>query len=198
MEQKLADTTFPAAKNDPDDIMIRKLRDTLVSGGLAVIAFGIWTVIRSVLEISKVIGGVLNGMAYEGLTDAQMQALRDMVSDKALLYGTIGVLIVLMVIDLVIRIYVGLSARATGLQKKKKNGKERNGIAWIIFGILLMIVDVYSLISSVMEAGVTVANTSILYFVIQTFVEVTSLFISTELVITGIRLRGLMDNQIDT
>ena len=191
MEQKLADKVLPAAKNDPDDIKIRRYRDTLVTGGLAIIAFGIWTLIRSVLEVSKMFGTVMNGMTYKGLSEADTETLKEMVSDKTLLYGTIGILVVILLVDLIVRIYVGLNARATGLQKRKKNGKERNGIVWLIFGVFLVALEVYSLADSLISANITLANHSILFFVIQLFVEATSLFITAELVIKGILLRRL-------
>ena len=188
-------SVMPGAKNQPDDIKIRKYRDILVTGGLALIAFGIWTVFRSVLEVSKYLGNLLNGMTYEGLSEAEVKMIRETIADRSLLYGALGLAILLMAIDLAVRIYVGFSARAVGLQKKKKNGKERNGIVWIILGFLLVVIGIYSLISQLLAADVILKQYSVLYFVIQLFVEMTSLVITAELMITGIRLRRLTEKQ---
>ena len=188
-------SVMPGAKNQPDDIKIRKCRDILVTGGIALIAFGVWTVIQGVLEISEFLGNLLNGMTYEGLSEAEMEMLREMISDRSLLYGVVGLAILLTAIDLAIRIYVGLSARAAGLQKRKKNGKERNGIVWIILGFLLAAIGIYSLVNILLTTGGIVQEYSVLYYVILLFVEVTSLVVTVELMITGIRLRRLTGKQ---
>lgn len=188
-------SVIPGAKNQPDDIKIRKYRDTLVTGGLALIAFGVWTIIRSVLEISEELGNQLNGMTYEGLSEAEMETIRETMAYQSILYVIIGLAIVLMVVDLAIRIYIGLSARAVGLQKKKKNGKERNGIMWLIFGFLLVAIGIYSLIITLLETGEILKEYSVIYYMVQLFVEATSLVITAELVITGIRLRRLTGKQ---
>ena len=188
----------PAAQNQPDDIKIRKCRDILVTGGLAMVAFGAWTLIRGVLDVAKELGGVLNNMSYEGLTEEEAAAARELIESNALFYGILAMIIAIMAVDLIIRIYVGLSARAVGLGKKKKNGKERTGILWLIFGIILAIIGCYSLISSLMSAGQTLQEHSVTHFVIQLFVEATSLWVTVELVITGFRLRALTKNQKET
>ena len=147
------------------------------------------------LEISEELGNQLNGMTYEGLSEAEMETIRETMAYQSILYVIIGLAIVLMVVDLAIRIYIGLSARAVGLQKKKKNGKERNGIMWLIFGFLLVAIGIYSLIITLLETGEILKEYSVIYYMVQLFVEATSLVITAELVITGIRLRRLTGKQ---
>ena len=190
-------SVIPAAKNNPDDIKIRKFRDTLVTGGYALIGFGVWTVIRSVLEISQESGDFITMMTYEGFTDAEVTSLGEMLTKNPQTIVILITILVFLVADLAIRIYVGLSARAIGLQKKNKHGKEKNGIVWLIFGFLLAIIGAYSLYTTLLDAEATLRVHSVIYFVVQVFVDATSLFITVELVITAIRLRCLLKKQND-
>ena len=183
----------PAAKNEPNDVKIRKYRDTLVTGGLAITAFGIWTVIKSLMEAFTILRPLIGNMSFENLTQVQVKQLREM--DNPLFYFLILVIFIFMVADLSVRVYVGLSARAIGLQKKKRNGKERNGIVWLVFGVILTAFGVYSLIVSLTTAEELLRTYSIMYFVVSLFVDVTSTFVTAELIVTGFKLRGLTKKQ---
>ena len=183
----------PAAKNEPNDVKIRKYRDTLVTGGLAITAFGIWTVIKSLMEAFTILRPLIGNMSFENLTQVQVKQLREM--DNPLFYFLILVIFIFMVADLSVRVYVGLSARAIGLQKKKRNGKERNGIVWLVFGVILTAFGVYSLIVSLTSAEELLRTYSIMYFVVSLFVDVTSIFVTAELIVTGFKLRGLTKKQ---
>ena len=185
----------PAAKNEPNDVKIRKYRDTLVTGGLAITAFGIWTVIKSLMEAFTILRPLIGNMSFENLTQVQVKQLREMVADNSLFYFLILLIFIFLVADLSVRVYVGLSARAIGLQKKKRNGKERSGIVWLIFGVILTAFGVYSLIVSLTSAEELLRTYSIMYFVVSLFVDVTSIFVTAELIVTGFKLRGLTKKQ---
>ena len=64
-------SAIPAAKNEPIDTKIRKFRDTLITGGFAIIAFGIWTVIKSIMEAFTILKPMIGNMTLENLTQAQ-------------------------------------------------------------------------------------------------------------------------------
>ena len=185
----------PAAKNEPNDVKIRKYRDTLVTGGLAITAFGIWTVIKSLMEAFTILRPLIGNMSFENLTQVQVKQLREMVADNSLFYFLILLIFIFLVADLSVRVYVGLSARAIGLQKKKRNGKERSGIVWLVFGVILTAFGVYSLIVSLTSAEELLRTYSIMYFVVSLFVDVTSIFVTAELIVTGFKLRGLTKKQ---
>ena len=187
----------PAAKNEPNDVKIRKYRDTLVTGGLAITAFGIWTVIKSLMEAFTILRPLIGNMSFENLTQVQVKQLREMVADNSLFYFLILLIFIFLVADLSVRVYVGLSARAIGLQKKKRNGKERSGIVWLIFGVILTAFNVYSLVVSLIQTRDVLEVYSIEYYVISLFVDVTSIFVTAELVITGCRLRRIIKKQKD-
>ena len=188
-------SAIPAAKNEPIDTKIRKFRDTLITGGFAIIAFGIWTVIKSIMEAFTILRPMLGNMSFEDLTQVQAEQLRELIDSNALFYTLLFFVLVFLIIDLAVRVYVGLSARAIGLQKKKRNGKERSGIVWLVFGVILTAFGIYSLIVSLTQAEELLHTYSIMYFVVSLFVDVTSIFVTAELVVTGFRLRGLTKKQ---
>ena len=186
---------MPAQNNEPNDIKIRKFRDTLVTGGFAIIAFGIWTVIKSIMEAFTILRPMLGNMSFEDLTQVQAEQLRELIDSNALFYTLLFFVLAFLIVDLAVRVYVGLSARAIGLQKKKRNGKERSGIVWLVFGVILTAFGIYSLIVSLTQAEELLHTYSIMYFVVSLFVDVTSIFVTAELVVTGFRLRGLTKKQ---
>ena len=188
-------SVMPAAKNEPNEIRIRKYRDTLVTGGFALIAFGVWTLLKSIVEASAMVRAELGNISYDELTRVDAQELRAAVSSNILFIVVMSIIIVILAVDLALRAYVGLSARAVGLQKKKKNGKARNGIVWLIFGVMLVAVNAVSLVGSVVATGDTLKEHSILYYIVSLFVDVTSLVVTAELVLTGFRLRKLDKGQ---
>ena len=188
-------SAMPAQNNEPNDIKIRKFRDTLVTGGFAIIAFGIWTVIKSIMEAFTILRPMLGNMSFEDLTQVQAEQLRELIDSNALFYTLLIFVLFFLIVDLAVRVYVGLSARAIGLQKKLRSGKERNGIVWLVFGIMLTAFGLYSLIVSLTQAEELLHTYSIMYFVVSLFVEVTSIFVTAELVVTGFRLRGLTRKQ---
>ena len=185
-------SALPVAKNEPNDIKIRKLRDTLVTGGLAIIAFGIWTVVKSIIETFTILEPMIGSLTAKDLNQVQAEQLKSMIRDNSLFTILFFMILVFLVVDLALRLYVGLSARAIGLQKKKKNGKERSGIAWLIWGIILAAVGIYSLIISLINTGETLRIYSIVYYVVSLFVDVTSVIVTIEVIVSGFKLRGLV------
>ena len=190
-------SAMPAQNNNPNDIKIRKFRDTLVTGGFAIIAFGIWTVIKSIMEAFTILQPLIGSLSYENLSQLQAKQLKAMIEDNSLFYFFLLMIVAFLIVDLSVRVYVGLSARTIGLQKKKRNGKERIGIVWLIFGVILTGFSVYSLVVSLIQTRDLLEVYSIEYYVISLFVDVTSIFVTAELVITGFRLRRIIKKQKD-
>lgn len=188
-------SAIPAAKNEPIDTKIRKFRDTLITGGFAIIAFGIWTVIKSIMEAFTILKPMIGNMTLENLTQVQEEQFKELVESNALFYAVMLLILAFLVVDMLLRIYVGLSARAIGLQKKKRNGKERSGIVWLIFGVILTAFNVYSLVVSLVQIRELLQTYSIMHYVISLFVDVTSIFVTAELIFTGFRLRKLTKTQ---
>lgn len=193
-------SAIPAAQNEPNDIKIRKFRDTLVTGGLAIIGFGIWTVIKSIMEVFTILQPMIESISLEDLSKLQAEQVEQakaMIADNSLFYILLFMILAFLAVDLAVRVYVGLSARAVGLQKKKRNGKERSGIIWLIFGIILAAFGIYSVVVTLIGTGEILRVHSVMYYVISLFVDVTSIIVTVELVITGFRLRALVKKQND-
>lgn len=189
-------TDTPFAKNQPDDLKIRKCQDTLVTGGLAIIAFGVWTVLKGIVETSRMITNLLGDISFEELTQTEAEELRAMINDKTLFYFVVGIIVVFLVTELIIRLFVGLSARAVGLSlNRKKNGEERKGIVWLILGIFLVVMDAAFIIYTLASTGDILSEHSLLYYLTTLIVDVSSLFVTAEVVFTGLKLRELSKKQ---
>ena len=188
-------SVIPAAKNEPDEIKLRKFRDTLVTGGFAIIAFGIWTVIKIIMEAFTILQPMIGSLSFEGLSQLETEQLQAMIEDGSLFHHLLFTIPGFLIIDLIVRIYVGYSARAIGLQKKTRSGKKRSGIVWLIFGIILVSIGIYSLVITLSDTSEILQEHSIIYYVISLFVDVTSLFVTAEVIITGFRFRVLSKKQ---
>ena len=81
---------------------------------------------------------------------------------------------------------------------KKRNGKERSGIVWLIFGVILTAFNVYSLVVNLVQIRELLQTYSIIHYVISLFVDVTSIFVTAELIFTGFRLRKFTKTQKDS
>ena len=191
-------SVIPAAKNEPDEIKLRKFRDTLVTGGFAIIAFGIWTVIKIIMEAFTILQPMIGSLSFEGLSQLETEQLQAMIEDGSLFHLLLFTILGFLIVDLIVRIYVGYSARAIGLQKKTRSGKKRSGIVWLIFGIILVSIGIYSLVITLSDTSEILQEHSIIYYVISLFVDVTSLFVTAEVIITGFRFRVLSKKQENT
>jgi hypothetical protein len=185
----------PAAENEAIDVKIRKFKDTMVTGGFAIIAFGVWTVIKGIMESFTILKPMIGSISLGDFTEAQAEQIKAMIEDNSLFYTLFFMVLAFLCVDLVIRLYVGFSARAIGLEKKKKNGKERSGIIWLIFGIILGGISVYSLVSTFANTRDILQVHSIMYYVVSLFVDVTSIYVTTEVIVSGFRLRYLEKKQ---
>ena len=188
-------SAMPAQNNNPNDIKIRKFRDTLVTGGFAIIAFGIWTVIKIIMEAFTILQPMIGSLSFEGLSQLETEQLQAMIEDGSLFHFLLFTILGFLIVDLIVRIYVGYSARAIGLQKKTRSGKKRSGIVWLIFGIILVSIGIYSLVITLSDTSEILQEHSIIYYVISLFVDVTSLFVTAEVIITGFRFRVLSKKQ---
>ena len=98
--------------NDPKQVAIRKYQNTLIVVGSGIILFGVWTVV-------KMMG------SFFLLKDETVAALRgfggaamDDIPDEAVFYISLVAVLVIMLVILAIRTYVGLSAISEGRGQK--------------------------------------------------------------------------------
>lgn len=150
----------------------RKIQDHLVISGLAVIAFGLWSVIKSAVffTLNK---GMSNYLDEAAVPDE----LRGTISVM-----TAVILIVVFSIDIGLRLLVGLNARAEGRGIKR-------GAGYIVIAILLAVVSVFSFVIFMVTA-VRLAET--VDTVLTAVVELTSLGALILLIITALINRKFM------
>lgn len=169
------------AKNSPDDNALRKARNTLVVTGSSVIAFAAWSILRLILMLS--FSGNVTAAEQE-----EAQKLTDLVtSSKEMAVAfliVMGVVFVIFVIDFILRLYIGTSARTVGLGKKKKT-------AYLVFGIILAAFSGLLLGYELFNLPMLLQSDGILGGIISMAVEVTSLIFVLELLVAGFRERKL-------
>lgn len=153
---------------------IRRHQTTLICSGVAVIAFGLWSIVRSFLWLffdNALIQNMIDEEARSGI-------LAEISADKILtaFYIAIAVLVFL---DLCLRIYVGLSAVSEG------RGKHRR-ITYVILSCLFLAVSLYSdlsLLISYMPDALTLET------VASFIVEFSSLIAFVEIIRASLRIR---------
>ena len=146
---------------------MRRLQDTLTIAGYGVIAFSVWSLAKTALFI------ILTSESGE----RQFFSIGDDVP-MLLLHVVVGVILA---IDLVVRAYVGLSARS------EARGKHKSPIYLIVAAIAAMLNA-----SSVITIVLGKANTfSFLDAVISAIIEATALTALILVIYCSIRLRGM-------
>ena len=145
------------------EIKMRRYQNLLTVSGLGVIIFGLWSVLKTflLLFMRDEVSGVLPS---DPLT-------------RAMTLATIGALLL---IDIVIRLFVGISARAEGFGKKK-------GYAYIVFAVLMVITSTTALVMAFFDASYK----SITELIVAVIVEVTSLIVTIELLVAAFTVKKL-------
>lgn len=107
---------------------IRKHQTTLICSGLAVIAFGIWSIVRALLvfwfNMTRVRSVVSEQMPAEGLD----------LSPETIITISVIVVFVFLILDLFFRFYVGLSALSEGRGKYKRS-------TYIVLSVLFLVLS---------------------------------------------------------
>ncbi len=168
---------------------LRRNRSTLTLVGLGVIAFGAWSVVKTVLILTLRVGDPLGEGALPENVPPELA--------RAVFYGVIAFFLV---IDLALRLYVGLSARREGLYGKK-------GSAYIVLACLLAALSLYSCVytaSTIWSSdGQEDTQTSEPYHfdpregegiddsIVSTLVEITATVTLFELIVAGVRVKRL-------
>ena len=130
------------------------------------VLFAIWTVLRSVVQVEAILASA---------SRADSEALKPMVS----------VIIALSVFDLILKVYVGLSARLEGLGRKKKR-------PYLTLGIIIAAVSVVSVLYMLFfEFPEAVRLYGLIIPFVTMAVEVTVLYAALDLVISARKVRKL-------
>lgn len=146
---------------------IRRLQDTLIIAGDAVVAFSAW--------------GLLKAALFFILTDsATIDELFGSVEEQLMVFVVI-VLVVMVGIDLALRLFIGLSARSEGRGKKKRP----------IYLVVASLAALANFASAIMAALGMAYTLSAFDTVVTIAVELTSFAALATVVYCSVRLRGL-------
>lgn len=149
---------------------LRRLRISLMTLGSGVFAFGVWSILKSYLYLW------VNPVVFDDV-EAQYQS--------AVMIVFYVMYTFFMLIDLLLRAYVGKGARAMGMGKRK-------GLTYMIVLSLMLTVSVLSCLFMVLRHGDTrMQNQSELDFFVSAFVEFCSMGVLAELLYTVIRVKKL-------
>ena len=149
---------------------LRRRRIALMTLGSGVFAFGVWSILKSYLYLW------VNPVVFDDIPAQNQSAVT---ITFYVLYTFF------MLIDLLLRAYVGMGARSMGMGKKK-------GLPYMIVLSLMLAVSVLSCLFMVLGQGETrMENQSELDFVVSAFVEFCNLSVLAELLYTLIRVRKL-------
>lgn len=153
-------------ENDELHISLRRNRNNLNVIGMGIIAFGIWTLIRTV-------------MSAIFFTDSYPTAP----ADEVMSAGTFWIVFcATTALDLGIRLYVGLSAIAEGREGKRRRGYVALAVLMALFSAALLAVGLYAV-------RLTEDMGSLLVMMI---VEMTSLIVLAEMIVSAVRVRRLV------
>ena len=161
-----------SAANSRLQLQLRKNQSDLAAIGLGVIAYGVWSVIKTVLYTARDRGSVL--APIEG--------------DKTQLLIFWAALGVMLAVELALRLYVGRCAIAEGRGRKSRK-------AYIVLA-LLMAISSFAMLALLVYAQVRLnVYTGIENEVVAVIVELTSDVLLAELAIAALRVKHLRKKQ---
>ena len=151
---------------------IRRNQNNLIILGTGVLAFAVWTVVRSLIQYmlqSTEIKNLVSGMVAEDQVNWVMTVI-------------VIIIVVTLAVDLILRMIVGFSARAEGKGKKKRLG-------YLVAAVILIVVHVLNISQYIM---LVIADTEqIMECIIGAIIEVTSVITLLQLIIASVRFKKL-------
>ncbi len=149
---------------------LRRRRSELLTLGFGIIAFGVWSVLKTYL--------------YTWVDPlVQNVDVEEQYKTAATILGYVMITIVL-AMDLGLRLYVGMSARAEGLGKKK-------GRAYIVVASLMLLVSVLLWFASLGYIQTRAEDDSLMDYIVSMVVDLTSIAILARLVYNAVKVRQL-------
>ena len=142
---------------------MRRYQNLLTVSGLGVIIFGLWSVLKTILLL----------FMKEGI----LSEIPDDTFVRVMFFLILGGILL---VDVLIRLYVGLSARAEGFGKKK-------GYGYVIIAILMALASLTSLVLIFFDTN----EQSIWELIVSVIVEATSLVVTIELLVAAFTVKKL-------
>ena len=145
----------------------RRLQDTLIIAGDGVIAFSVWSLVKTAL--------------FFLLTKDELIREAFSIDESLPMTAVCLAVLVLLCIDLIVRAFVGLSARAEGHGKKKSP-------FYLVVAALAAIANTTAAITTALGMAVTL---SLLDLVISVVIEITALAALVLVIYSSVSLRRL-------
>lgn len=168
-----------------EEIKLRKYEHALVISGVGVIAFGIWSIIKAAIYFILVPLDELGDVQPdEGLAVLQAMGM----TDRGIGYVIAVTVLFVLLLDFVLRLYIGRAAVIDGRRLKKKR------FIYVILAMFVAISTISSLVTRGVQLGaggdtawggaVQAANVSVI-------VDLTSLLAVIEMIVAAIMVRRL-------
>jgi uncharacterized membrane protein len=170
------DQTEPEIYNDPAAVRLRKDENTLVVVGGGVILFGVWSLVKALLYLISDRTEIIEEIPYDEI-------------GKAGVIVVVAAVFLILMADLAVRLYVGMSARAEG------RGHKKSPVYLILTGVMVLgsLITLFILI----RYGKAAAN-DVPDLIISTLIELTSMVLECEMIYAGIRVRRARTQEINT
>lgn len=165
--------------NEPEQIEIRRSKDTLIVVGAGTVIFGIWTLVKM---LSLLI--IFRKETVEAVLD--ITGPLEGVSDRFTFWAFTLIFTIMMAAVLSVRTYVGLSAIAEGRGKKRRK-------LYIFLASLMVIFSAYTFCSSFFtldapeQFGPLTRNQSISALII----DATSMIMLVQMIVSALKIRKL-------
>ena len=161
-----------------------KHRHTLAVVGLGAIAFGIWSLIKSILYfvlVEPIIKTISSN--YDNLSDSKIEAW-------VLIAITLSLVVLFVLIDMLLRWKVGRKAMAVS------RGEREPGVGFFILSTILLLMDLSELIMGALSiAGIIPSDEDITDQISTLLVDFTSVFTSVvmliEMIVAAVMIRKL-------
>lgn len=175
--------------NDPKQIKLRKYENILAVSGVAVIAFGVWTIIKAAFYLFLNPFNLEIFISPEEIAEAKAEAGE--IAGTVMSGVVIAIIFIVLLMDLLLRMYIGRSAYSDGRARKKKS------IVYVIIAIFIIFAFANSIgftISNMIN-GTTVEQTEAEEYMSSAFtslfLDMTSLLALVELAFSAIQVRRL-------
>ena len=157
-----------------------KHRHTLAVVGLGAIAFGIWSLIKSILYfvlVEPIIKTISSN--YDNLSDSKIEAW-------VLIAITLSLVVLFVLIDMLLRWKVGRKAMAVS------RGEREPGVGFFILSTILLLMDLSELIMGALSiAGIIPSDEDITDQISTLLVDFTSVVMLIEMIYAAVMIRKL-------
>ena len=157
-------------ENDELQIQLRKNQDTLKIVGLGVMAFGAWSVVKTILSTTLQWSTIIGEMNVPGV-DRRIQGIAFIIMSA-----------VILAVEIAIRLYIGRAAIAEGKGEKR-------GPGYIAVTFVITVLGLAMTIASIVVPGLRTELS--LDVLVSLFVELTSTIVALEMCWSAIQVRKL-------